>query len=225
MQKGYLVPWAGLRTDRRWRRAAGLVFVLVAAGCESPRPAVKYPDDALRVRYEEATTYSTCLVASAAMAANYMLDKYRFSENGIREALKQSGRDETLVRDLRDYLAEQGLRMFVLRGRLDETPPTGLVYWVRTRRYPVICVINRDAVDPAFNHAVVVIGISRNPQDPSADIIHYFDPSVPAPLPLHSEPADAFEVLWARGQYAMMIVAVPVAAESASSAGPFEETR
>jgi hypothetical protein len=68
-------------------------------------------------------------------------------------------------------------------------------------------VINRQAGNPAQNHAVVVIGISKIAQEESADRIHYLDPS--SPVQLHSEAPAVFETNWARGEHAMMIVVQP----------------
>jgi hypothetical protein len=187
-------------------------LVLALAGCESTekekRQPAKYPQDTLRVRYESAESYSTCLVASISMSANYVLGKREFSEESIRTALKSTGRDETLVADLKAYLAEQGLHLITLTGRIDGKPPVRLGYWVQSRGYPVICIINRDPEsDPGFNHAVVVIGISANPEDGAADKIHYFDPS--APQPLQSDPVARFQTFWGRCDRAMMIVVAP----------------
>ena len=198
-----------MRNCKPWRaRGAGLMGAAVAlVGCTTPGRTAKYPEGALRVRYEEATTYSTCLVASVAMAGNYLLGQRRFTEDRIRNDLKRTGRDETRVGDLKAYLADTKERLYlvVLTGQLNDDPPTGLGYWLKQRGYPVICVINRDPEDPAFNHAVVVIGISPNSKGGSTDIIHYLDPS--SVEPLHATDAAAFEQLWARCSHAMMVVA------------------
>lgn len=191
----------------RWIiRSTVLMAVLMTAGCQEPKRVVTYPDRSLRVRYEPATTYSTCLVASVAMSANYLLDDRTFTETAIRSDLRRMGLDETRVGDLKTYLTQSRppLHLATLSGSLDDKPPTGLRWWLEHRGFPVICVINRDPVDPAFNHAVVVIGISANVGDASADIIHYLDPSLDEPL--RSEPLAAFDVLWGRSGHAMMIV-------------------
>jgi hypothetical protein len=52
-----------------------------------------------------------------------------------------------------------------------------------------------------------VIGISENPEDGSADTIHYFDPSTADAL--HSDPAEVFDVIWGACQRAMLIVVAP----------------
>ncbi len=186
---------------------ASPLLAIALIGCDGPRRTEQYPPGALPVRYEAATTHSTCLVAGVAMAANYLLGQPKFTEKRIREELRQSGRDETLVADLKGYLEEKGLYLLTLSGQLNSKPPTDLAWWVEKRGYPAICVINRDPADPAFNHAVVVIGISRKPGGDSVDMIHYFDPSTRQRL--YSSEAAAFEVLWARGQRAMMIVVAP----------------
>lgn len=180
--------------------------VMSTAGCDRPVRIAKYPEGSLHVRYEQATTYSTCLVASVAMAGNYLLGERRFSEYGIRNDIERTGRDVTLVRDLQAYLADEGLDLHALSGQLGDEAPTGVGFWVKQRGYPAICVINRVSEDPAFNHAVVVIGISPNREGGSTDIIHYLDPSVPEPL--QSMDAAAFEELWARCEHALLIVAV-----------------
>lgn len=183
----------------------------VLVGCEHPRRIARYPDGALQVPYERATRYSGCLAASVAMASNYLLDEHRFSEDQLRTELRRAGRDETRVGDLREHLRQrpERLHLFTLTGEPGDKPPTGLGFWVNRRGYPVICVIRREPDDPSFNHAVVVIGISANPDDPTADMIHYLDPS--SPEPLHSSPAWVFEQHWAWCDHAMMLVTAPPA--------------
>lgn len=185
-----------------WGLTAGLL-----AGCDTPSRIVKYPEGSLQVQFEDATAHSTCLVASVAMAANYLLGERVYTEAGIRQALHRAGLYETRVGDLQTYLANEKLHMVVLKGTLDGKPPLSLRYWLQNRGYPVICVINRRDNSPSFNHAVVAIGISRTLEGPPADSIHYLDPA--SPLQLHSEGLDAFETLWARGENAMMIVVAP----------------
>ncbi len=178
------------------------------AGCAAPpRKVVTHPPGTLPVIYEQSTAHSTCLVASAVMAANYVLDRRVLTEAGVRQELVARGLDETRVADIRAFLAERDLHLVVLQGRLDGEPPVGLEYWLRNRGYPVICVINRQSGDPAFNHAVVVIGISSNPDRPGVDIIHYLDPS--SAEPLHSVERAVFEILWSGGDHAMMVVIQP----------------
>jgi hypothetical protein len=196
---------------RAWTaRAAGVLLAglgLAAAGCEQPRRSAKYPEGTLPVRYEASTAYSGCLIACVAMAANYLLDKTEFSEAGTRQAMRQAGLDETRITDVKKYLAGKGLDVVALSGCLDGKPPVSLEYWVRQRGYPAICVINRQAGDPGFNHAVAVIGISGTGRVDSADTIHYLDPS--SPKQLHSEEVGSFEANWARGRHAMLIVVHP----------------
>ncbi len=198
-------------TQRGVTAVIGVACVLIAlAGCEgTPRRALKYPEGTIPVRYEEATSYSTCLVASVAMAGNHLLGERRFSETGIVRDLRRAGLDETRVGDLKRYLDGQGLHLVTLRhGRFDDEPPLGLRYWIDGRGYPAICIINRDPeADPAFNHAVVVIGISSQTGAPEADIIHYIDPSTEQRL--HSDPAPLFEMLWTPSDRAMLLVVEP----------------
>lgn len=214
---------ARMRIDRRRRghRArvpalAGLTLLWAITGCqETEGPAVTYPPNTLPVHFERATQHTTCLVASVAMASNYLLDKRRFTESSIREALYKAQRDETRVEDLKLFLQENGLYLLTLAGRLDGKPPISLRYWLVQRGYPVICVINRQGDDPAANHAVVVTGIQATPGDPTADKIVYLDPSLSNPL--HTSDAVEFDVLWQRGQRAMMIVVAPPASAPADS--------
>lgn len=203
------VPWKWVVDSWAWA-AVGLLIALMscAAGCEEPgKPVMRYPPGALRVPYEEATDHSTCLVASVAMAANYLLGEHKFSEKVIGAELKQMNLDPTRVGDLQLYLSRHGLYMGAYRGRLDDQPPLGLRYLLNERGYPVICVINRAGQGPEYNHAVVVIGISENPGGLMADTIHYFDPS--SPKQLVSTDALDFEQMWGRCQHAMMFVTRP----------------
>jgi len=184
-----------------------VITTLTQTGCQEPQRVAQYPEDTLQVRYESSSKYSGCLIACVAMAANYLLDKTAFSEASIHGDLLVSGLDESRIGDVRKYLAQKGLHLITLSGRLDGKPPASLKYWLNDRGYPVICVINRQPSDPAHNHAVVVIGISKMASVESADRIHYLDPS--SPLQLHSEEFATFETNWARGQHAMMIVVQP----------------
>jgi hypothetical protein len=194
---------------------AGGIFCGLA-GCEQPqRKLVTFPAGTLPVHYEVASAPTACLVASVTMAANYVLGERRFTEPDLRTALARQKLDEKRVGDLKKYLAEQGLELVVLTGRPDGEPPLGLRYWLLTRGYPVICVINRQGANPdlkthagsQYNHAVVVTGFSANPAQPSADIVYYLDPSTPDPL--QSVGLAEFETLWARGDYAMMVIVKP----------------
>lgn len=189
--------------------AMGFAVACLQAGCGTPNRVVRYPEGALPVRYESAASHTGCLVASVAMAANYRLNETRLTEASLIRDMKADGLDESSAGDVRTFLEKKGLHLVTLSGRLDGKPPAALEWWVESRGYPVICVINRDEQgDPAFNHAVVVIGISRESGGNSADIIHYLDPSTREPL--HSVEAAAFDALWARGEHAMMIVVIPL---------------
>ena len=199
-------------TDGQNRRKPAVLLIALAClggtlGCEQPRRNYRLPPDCLPVRYEAATTYATCLVSSVAMGANYLLGDRKLSERQIQVDLKRLHYDETRVGDLKAYLRQLPERLYLvtLTGQLDAEPPTGLRYWLEKRGYPVICVINRDpGCNPGFNHAVLVIGISKNQKGSSADIIHYLDPS--SVDQLHSAPVDEFEMIWSSGDRAMMIV-------------------
>jgi len=191
----------------RFDRAVLILTLIVLAGCQSPSKIPKYPSGALRVQYEDANSYTTCLVASVAMASNYLIGERKFTVTSIVDDLGRKAREETSISDLKDYLDENGLYMVTLSGKLDANPPTGLEYWVKKRGYPVICVINNRPKNPAFRHAILVIGISPNPKGGSADIIYYFDPS--SVEALHHMDADEFERQWAPSEHAMMIVTKP----------------
>jgi hypothetical protein len=196
----------------RYHRIVRIMYLMIAgvlfmAGCNAPGRARTYPEGTLPVRFEPATTHSTCLVASVAMAANYLFDQRRYTERDLLAKLKKAGKDETLTGDIKDYLETQGLYLITLVGQIDGKPPEALSYWLNKRGYPVICIINRHAGEPAFNHAVVVIGISqKTPADP-ADMIHYLDPSTQQEL--HLATAAEFETLWSAGGHAMMLVVAP----------------
>lgn len=176
------------------------------SGC-APKQFANYPAGSLPVAYEESNSYTGCLVASTAMAANYLIGQRQFSEKSIREALKLAKLDETRPGDVKAWLETQGLYLLTLSGTLDGKPPASLGYWLLRRGYPVICVINRHDKDRDFNHAVVVIGFSKTAGNETADRIHYLDPA--SAKVLHSEDRKTFETLWARGEHAMMIVIAP----------------
>ena len=208
----------------RYRSAAtatsfllGEITLLFGTACEQPRTFPGYPADTLRVRYEGSTRYSGCLIACVAMAGNYLADTRLFSETEIRKEMERAGLDEIRISDVRKFLENKGLHLMTLSGRLGGRPPASLAYWVNQRGYPAICVINRQPDDPAFNHAVVVIGISPTGPVESADTIHYLDPS--SPKHLHTEKAAVFEANWARGEHAMMIVVSPPATAPGGDAG------
>jgi len=195
-------------SHRCWSGLLALLAVSLfwLVGC-APQRLAKYPEGSLRVVYEPAGSFSSCLVASVTMAANYLRDERKFTEPGVRQELQAAGLDESKVGDVKAYLAKKGLYLVTLTGEVDGKPPTSLRYWLRKRGYPVICVINRHGVDPRFNHAVVVVGFSATAGADPADIIHYLDPS--SSQVLISEKVTAFEAAWAHGQHAMMIVVAP----------------
>ncbi len=195
------------------RVGAPLMLSVLLAGCQAPQRVMTYPKGCWPVRYEPAVSHSSCLVASIVMAANYRLDKRQYSVPQVCRELKALHLDETSIADMNTYLERNGLALLTLSGNPSSKPPTGLQYWLRERRYPVICVINRRGSDERFNHAVVVIGITKNSAEP-ADTVHYMDPSAQDPV-LSCSITD-FEVLWARGRNAMMIVIAPPQAAGAA---------
>lgn len=195
------------RFQRLGSKALPIAILMALAGCDHPRPPMTFPPNTLPVRYEPSTSHTTCLVASVAMASNYLLGERRLTEVSIREEMKAAGRDETSIEDLRTYLQGKGLYLLTLSGELDGKPPASLRYWLLERGYPVICVINRNGDDPAFNHAVVVTGIEHTDPAVSADKIVYLDPSVGQVL--HKDEEKEFDLLWQRGRRAMLIVVNP----------------
>jgi hypothetical protein len=160
-------------------------------------------------------------VAAVVMASNYVLGERRLTENLVRDELRRSGRDETAIEDLKDFLPSKGLHMVTLAGTIDGKPPTSLRYWVMQRGYPVICIINREGEDPAFNHAVVVTGIQAKPGESPTDIITCLDPSLPQAIDNVS--AAEFGILWERGLHAMMIVVAPPPGSQAAFSGDKEK--
>lgn len=198
--------------------------LLTGAGCAGPlkRPPVTHPQGTLRVLYEQATTRSSCLVAGATMAANYLLGERRFTEPQMRAAMRAAGWDETVVADVKAYLAAHDLYLVTLAGTIDGKPPLGLRYWLQNRGYPVICVVNQHGGDPRLNHAVVVSGILANEVPDSADIVYYLDPSTPEPL--QTADMKAFDQMWAYSDRAMMLVVAPPS-ESLDGATPADGAR
>lgn len=182
----------------------GLILMAATPGCGPTPKLIGYPPGTLPVEYEPATTYSACLVASLTMAANYVEGRPRFRVPEVLEDLKKAGSDETKVQDLKAYLGRKGLGIWALAGTMDEKPPTGVGFWLRSERYPPVCVINRAGTSTAYNHAVVVIGLRENREMESADRIHYLDPSADSPLFTCS--LEAFEEMWARCGHAMLVV-------------------
>lgn len=206
------------------RRFLVMILLLPAAvGCETPAKTVRYPEGALPVRYESSATASGCLAASIAMASNYLLGNTRYTEASLIRDMRAARLDESSIGDVKTFLEKQGLYVITLSGQLGGKPPGRIEYWLKERGYPVICVVNRDPQgDSAFNHAVVVIGISPKSDEKSADIIQYLDPS--AREPLQSADAVAFDVLWTRGQHAMMIVVAPPPESGPGGSGVSRET-
>lgn len=199
--------------------APGTLVALLAVGCQSPDRRNQLPAGCVPVQYVQANSHTTCLVACVAMAANYLEGEFRFSEKGILNELRARGLDESRVSDVKQYLDAEGFYLVTLAGRLHDEPPTGLAYWLLRRGYPVICVINRQGHEPQFNHAVVVVGLTRSSGVESADKIHYFDPA--SAMQFHTDEVPAFNELWIRGQNAMMVVIRPPEG-SAQTAGRAE---
>ena len=196
-----------------------VIVFLTATGCEAPkRKFTTYPPGTLPVPYEVASTPSSCLVASVTMAANYLLGQHRFTEPGVRSAMKEQLLDETSVADMRTFLGTQGLDLIALSGQLDGKPTVGLRFWVERKGYPAIAIINKLGDDPKFNHAVVVTGFSADAGSPPADIVYYLDPSTREPL--QSAGRAEFEKYWALGDHAMLLVVAPPPQDSGAASKP-----
>ena len=140
--------------------AIGVVgLVVTAAGCHQRIAVDTYPQDALKVRYVAATDYTDCLLASTVMCANYIVGQDRFAAPRVRSQMASAGLDMTRVGDVRTFFADRAIKLIPLKGNLGHKPPLGVLWWVVSRGYPVICVVNQqEGGSEEFNHAVVVIG-------------------------------------------------------------------
>ncbi|GJM24933.1 MAG: hypothetical protein DHS20C16_13480 [Phycisphaerae bacterium] len=144
-------------------RTCALVLVLMltlATGCHRRLAVDEYPPNALKVRYVSATDFTDCLLASAVMCMNYVVGQDRFAAPRVRQQMDSEGFDLTRVGDVRMFLEGRRIKLIPLKGELSTEPPLGLAWWVISRGYPVICVVNEEEGAPEeFNHAVVVIGV------------------------------------------------------------------
>lgn len=138
----------------------GLTVLMFASGCHRRIAVDEYPPNALKVRYVSATDYTDCMLASAVMCANYIVGQDRFTAPRVRAQFAHEGLDMTRVGDVRRFFEDRAIKLIPLKGNLGEKPPLGLFWWVVSRGYPVICVVNQEEGAPEeFNHAVVVIGV------------------------------------------------------------------
>jgi hypothetical protein len=190
------------------RLALIAIFASTWAGCDTTpkRLAVpEHPANCLKVKYTNASHPSSCMVAAATMAANYLDGRERFQEPDVRERIRAAGLDELRVGDVKKWFADFGLNLIALQGDLSTTPPTGVPYWLQ-RGYPVITVINKFGQNADYNHAVVVIGIDLpDPKDPLADrLVYYLDPA--SMENLESARAPVFEQWWALCQNALIVM-------------------
>jgi ABC-type bacteriocin/lantibiotic exporter with double-glycine peptidase domain len=192
-----------------WMVITGVVVSAWSTGCRTDQTLRRHPPGVLQVRYQSADDHAGCLTASVAMAANYVLGEYRLNEKQLRWDLAQAGLDPTRVEHVKRHLDQLGLHLVTLSGTMDEKPPLGLRYWILKKGYPTICVINTYGSDPAFNHAVVVVGFSKMGGGKSADTmgVYYLDPS--SAEPLHKLPVSEFERFWGQSGHAMMVVVRP----------------
>lgn len=189
---------------------AGGCAILLGCAPKLESWATDYPAGVLDVRYEPATHFASCLVASVAMAAS-KVDGHLYNEPEIRRQLREAGLDETRPHDLDTWLATRRLDLLILAGRLDDRPPFGVEYWVMQRGYPAICIVNRSGEDTRYNHAIVVIGVQRKVTDHpgTTDTLYYLDPA--SKRGLETVDRETFEMWWSRGQRTMMVVVKPPA--------------
>jgi hypothetical protein len=156
---------------------AGLAVTIPSGACRKRVAVDRYPAGTLRVRYAPAGDYTDCLIASVVMCANYVVNAERYTTAGLRRDLEAAGLDHTRVGDLQAWLADQAFQMTPLRGDLTRRPPLGLGWWVLERGYPVICVINKHAGNPEFNHAVLVIGLDLDDDIGRVTAVSALDPA------------------------------------------------
>jgi hypothetical protein len=141
-------------------------MLLLMTGCHRRLAVDEYPPNALKVRYVSATDFTDCLLASAVMCMNYVAGQDRFAAPRVRQQMANEGLDLTRVGDVRMFLADRRIKLIPLKGELSAEPPLGLAWWVVSRGYPVICVVNQEEGAPEeFNHAVVVIGVDVDDND------------------------------------------------------------
>ncbi len=194
-----------------------LVLAGGIAGCQKRIAIDDRPPETIAVRYVPADGYSDCLVASAVMCGNYVLDSQRLAPRDVRSAIKAAGGDATRVGDMQRYLAGQGLRMVPLRGRFSAEPPLGLAWWVLGRGYPMICVINRHAGNAEYNHAVVVVGFRPADAARGEMRVYLLDPAAPKRLACWDR--FLFEHYWGSAGWVMLpIFEEPRAPRSGGSA-------
>ncbi len=146
-----------------------LIVLVLNTGCYRRIAVDQYPSNALKVRYVAATDLTDCLLASSVMCMNYLAGQDRFAAPRLRQQMSADGLDMTRVGDMREFLADRRIKLIPLKGELAADPPLGLIWWVVSRGYPVICVVNQEEGAPEeFNHAVVVIGVDV---DDNKDIV------------------------------------------------------
>ncbi len=154
------------------------IVVLLTTGCHRQIAVDAYPPNALKVRYVSATDFTDCLLASAVMCVNYVVGQDRFAATRVREQMASEGFDLTRVGDVRAYLADRRIKLIPLKGELTTEPPMGLAWWVVSRGYPVICVVNQEEGAPEeFNHAVVVIGVDLDDNSDEVGDVIVLDPA------------------------------------------------
>ncbi len=168
-------------TQFKSRRVLGfvpLLAIILTTGCHRRIAVDEYPQSALKVRYVAATDFTDCLLASAVMCTNYVIGQDRFKAPRVREQLASEGLDLTRVGDVRLFLADRHIKLIALKGELGNEPPLGLAWWVISRGYPVICVVNEEEGAPEeFNHAVVVIGVELDDTEGAVGDVIVLDPA------------------------------------------------
>ena len=190
----------------RCRWSTGVVGVVtlfvLGAGCQRRIAVDTFPPGALPVRFVPAANYTDCLVASVVMCANYVTASERFEPAIVREGLTAAGLDPTRIADLRVYLAGRRLTLQPLTGSFTDRELVGLGWWLLQGGYPVICVMNKNAGNADYNHAVVVIGVGRGDSVASARTVHYLDPA--SPRRLESVDRLLFRHYWASAGHIML---------------------
>ncbi|NOX58411.1 MAG: hypothetical protein GXP29_06070 [Planctomycetes bacterium] len=210
--------------QRAWCYALGM-SLLLATGCHRRIAVEEYPPNALKVRYVAATTYTDCLLASTVMCANYIAGQDRFAAPRVTRQMADEGYDMTRVGDVRSFFAKRQVKLIPLKGNLSDKPPLGLLWWVASRGYPVICVVNQqeadspayDGPDPVpepeeFNHAVVVIGVDRDDNTDEVSGVVVLDPA--SEKRLERWDLESFSTFWDATDRVMLLMIDPTVAGS-----------
>ncbi len=195
-----------------------LLPALMGTSCEQRVAIDDYPPNSLRVRFVAADRYTDCLIASAVMCANYVLDSPRFSQAEVRDEMASAGLDGARIGDLKAWLESQGVSVVPLKGNLSGDQPTGLGWWLLVRGYPVICVVNKFAGNAEYNHAVLVIGIEMDDATGEPRSWYILDPA--SPRRIEHWDRLMFEHYWGSGMNVMLpLFEAPPEAAAPTTAG------